>query len=63
MRSRLWSSKSEAAGGLEAFVSSKDTCGALPMGYGKSIIYPLLPSIFDIIRDKQWKMKNVCSSY
>ena len=37
----------------EAFVSGKDTFVALPTGYGKSIIYALLPSIFDKLRGKQ----------
>ena len=35
---------------LEAFVFGKDTFVALPTGYGKSIIYALLPSIFDKLR-------------
>ena len=38
---------------IEAFVSGKDTFVALPTGYGKSIIYALLPSIFDKLRGKQ----------
>ena len=35
---------------LEAFLSGKDTFVALPTGYGKSIIYAILPSVFDKIR-------------
>ena len=38
---------------LELFVSGKDTFVALPMGYGKSILYALLPNIFDKLRGKQ----------
>jgi len=33
-------------------VSGKDTFVALPTGYGKSIIYALLPSVFNKLRGK-----------
>ena len=35
---------------LKAFISGKDTFVALPTGYGKSIIYAILPSVYDKIR-------------
>ena len=44
---RLWAKQQEA---LVAFVSGKDTFVALPTGYGKSIIYAILPSVFDKIQ-------------
>lgn len=33
-----------------AFVNGKDTFVALPTGYGKSIVYGILPSVFDKMR-------------
>lgn len=35
---------------LEAFVSGKDVFVLLPTGYGKSIIYAILPRVYDKIR-------------
>ena len=32
---------------IEAFVSGKDVFVSLPTGYGKSVIYGILPSLFD----------------
>lgn len=37
--------KAEQHKALEAFVSGKDTFVVLPTGYGKSIIYAILPSV------------------
>ena len=34
---------------IEAFVSRKDTFVSLPTGYGKSVIYVILPVMFDIL--------------
>jgi len=34
---------------LSTFVSGKDTFVALPTGYGKSIIFAVLPLLFDIL--------------
>ena len=35
---------------LLAFMSGKDTFVSLPTGYGKSLIYALLPSAFDNLK-------------
>jgi len=32
---------------IQAFISGKDTFVALPTGYGKSIIFGILPLLFD----------------
>ena len=37
---------------LKTFISGKDTFVALPTGYGKSIIYAILPSVYDKLRGK-----------
>ena len=42
--------KAEQQKVLEAFVSGKDTFVALPTGYGKSIIYAILPSVYKKIK-------------
>ena len=34
---------------LSSFISGKDTFVALPTGYGKSIIFAIMPLLFDII--------------
>ncbi|XP_065898784.1 ATP-dependent DNA helicase RecQ-like [Dysidea avara] len=34
---------------IEAFVSGKDTFVSLPTGYGKSIIFAMLPLLFDFL--------------
>ena len=48
--------KAEQQKALEAFVSGKDTFVALPTGYGKSIIYAILPSVYK-------KIKGLYSKY
>lgn len=35
---------------LISFASGKDTFVSLPTGYGKSIIYGLIPSLFDNLK-------------
>lgn len=35
---------------LKTFLSGKDMFVCLPTGYGKSIIYAILPSVYDKIR-------------
>ena len=40
---------------VESFVSGKDTFVALPTGYGKSIIFAILPLLFDILFGKPVK--------
>ena len=35
---------------ITSFIEGKDTFVALPMGYGKSLVYAVLPIVFDIIR-------------
>ena len=37
-----------------AFLSGKDVFVALPTGYGKSIIFALLPALFNRIRGKKF---------
>ena len=37
---------------VESFVSRKDTFVALPTGYGKSIIFAILPLLFDLLLGK-----------
>ena len=42
--------KAEQQQALQAFVSGKDIFVALPTGYGKSIIYAILPRVYNKIR-------------
>ena len=35
---------------IESFVSGKDVFVSLPTGYGKSIIYAILPTLFDKLK-------------
>ena len=35
---------------IETFVSGKDTFVSLPTGYGKSVIFSILPLLFDFLR-------------
>ena len=49
---KLKSLKSKQAESLQAFVSGRDTFVALPTGYGKSIIFAVLPLLFDMILGK-----------
>ena len=35
---------------VEAFVDGRDVFVSLPTGYGKSVIYSVLPGTFDLIR-------------
>ena len=35
---------------IETFVSGKDTFVSLPTGYGKSVIFAILPLLFDFLR-------------
>jgi len=37
---------------LEAFVFGKDTFVSLPTGYGKSVIFAILPLLFDLLLGK-----------
>ena len=43
---------------MSTFVSGKDTFVALPTGYGKSIIFAVLPLLFDILFGKA--LRNNC---
>ena len=38
---------------LESFIGGNDTFISLPTGYGKSLIYAILPLVFDKIRGKR----------
>ena len=42
--------KSKQSEAISAFVQGHDTFVSLPTGYGKSIIYAILPSVFDKIK-------------
>ena len=42
---------SEQMKAILSFVQGNDTFVALPTGYGKSLIYAVLPYVFDIARD------------
>ena len=42
--------KQEAA--IMSFLGGRDTVVSLPTGYGKSLIYALLPHAFDMIRGR-----------
>ena len=45
--------KSKQRAALEALVRDKrDLLAILPTGYGKSLIYQLLPDVFNVIRGK-----------
>ena len=37
---------------IESFVSGKDTFFAVPTGYGKSLIFAMLPLLFDFLHGK-----------
>ena len=37
---------------VEGFMSGKDTFVSLPTGYGKSIIFAILPLLFDLLLGK-----------
>ena len=42
--------KKEQKLAASAFISGKDTFVSLPTGFGKSLIYAVLPSAFDLMR-------------
>ena len=42
--------KAEQLAAISAFAHGKDTFIALPTGYGKSLIYGILPLVFDRLR-------------
>ena len=37
---------------IKAFLSGKDVFVSLPTGYGKSIIYGILPLVFNLLKGK-----------
>ena len=43
---------------IEGIISGKDVFVALPTGYGKSIIYALLPSLYDKLLGKSINAKK-----
>ena len=53
----LWPKQSEA---IEAFVSGKDVFVSLPTGYGKSIIYAILPTLFNKLKGNDVNVSNYC---
>ena len=44
---------------LLSFLSGNDTFVSLPTGYGKSIIYGILPVVFDILLGKPCHFKRL----
>lgn len=44
---------------IHAFLSAQNAFISLPTGYGKSLIYALLPLIFDSIRGKELYMTYI----
>ena len=42
--------KSKQLEALDAFLNGRDTFVSLPTGYGKSIIYAVLPLAFDFLK-------------
>jgi len=42
--------KTKQSEAIEAFVSGKDVFVSLPTGYGKSIIYAILPTLFNKLK-------------
>uniref|UniRef100_A0A1X7V4Z1 DEAD/DEAH-box helicase domain-containing protein n=1 Tax=Amphimedon queenslandica TaxID=400682 RepID=A0A1X7V4Z1_AMPQE len=45
--------KEKPLGALATFISGQDDFVSLPTGYGKSLMFPLLPPVFDIIKGKK----------
>ena len=45
---------------IQKFCSGKDVFVSLPTGYGKSVIYAILPSIFDKLRGSVVLNKQTC---
>lgn len=58
----LKSLKEKQEEAVKSFLSNKDTFVALPTGYGKSIIYAVLPLVFDKIRGKLAKINETLAT-
>ena len=43
----------------EAFLGGSDTFVSLPTGYGKSVIYAVLPYVFDKLRGTEYTIKSI----
>ena len=50
----LVSLKEKQREAILAFLQERDIFVSLPTGYGKSVIYALLPLVFDKIRGESW---------
>ena len=48
---------------IQSFASGKDTFVALPTGYGKSVIFAILPLLFDLMRGNLIFYDNGCHHY
>lgn len=55
--------KEQQRAAIVTFLQQKDTFVSLPTGYGKSIIYAMLPYVFDRLRGKLCLYACACSSY
>ena len=45
---------------ITAFVNGKDTFIVLPTGYGKSLVYAVLPLVFDSLRGTELMILSIC---
>ena len=48
---------------IQSFVSGRNTFVSLPTGYGKSVIFAILPILFDFLRGEYEIFNMVCSNF
>ena len=51
--------KIEQKEAIKSIISGKDTIAVLPTGFGKSLIYQLLPSTFDYLQSRRKRVSAV----
>ena len=49
----VWSQAKEKQEAILSFIQGHDSFVSLPTGYGKSLIYGILPTIFDNLKGRQ----------